>query len=730
MQMDTTMSLDEKYAFIKIHYGESIHGGTVELFKEISYSQVMKISKNLVAYSNILCPVLLSSGRKDLTYCLKLVAIDLSQRLAKPTAYSNFISLKTHIIKLIERGDITWVPYSTEHLSFLSVAIPKMTYEELKKQAIPRKIQLGFKHVNPKIGVFKEVLNKTCSPEISGALINHAMAYKKKTKQRIIAQLTDFLNGITTDKPDWYNHPLVLQSELIKFRANLLDRYQRNTAYLHFHIISKAIRTLMEQGLLDSQIDLPDNYKGSWRDQTLHANNPLVSSLDLYDLKSISSNKDTPRFLELLKKEIHTNLACLTDVAKDIVWKGYQDYLLGSEVVTQYKNFIVQHTDKNIDIEAELAPKFQAKLSAIWPENNISDFLTSKRVAYYDSNYEFYIAGGTNDPNSPYKVSNSVNRYLGLTIEVASAMQTIIVEEIGINPFSLYDISISSDGVGREFVQITDEGSVRLRALKKRAKQSKTRKAKGGPVLLSQIQKSDIDAATCLKMALEMTSRARNSSEIRKLWIIRTANGVQHVSDTAFQHNFNKMKASLPSENNALQHSTLKKIRGSKGVLIFLQSRGDALRTANYLGNKVETTLNRYIPPYLSELIYRNKIRAFQNILLYMAIGLEDSPSDALNMSEEELKSQLEVAFNNEDMGGNLYDKLKNPNDENTQNKEVYFCVSIDNIKTALIYIKTGSDPILKEQCVNAVSAISESTVIMKQMLRTAQLAVQKSEVK
>lgn len=113
-----------------------------------------------------------------------------------------------------------------------------------------------------------------------------------------------------------------------------------------------------------------------------------------------------------------------------------------------------------------------------------------------------------------------------------------------------------------------------------------------------------------------------------------------------------------------------------------------------------------------------------------MAIGLEDSPSDALNMSEEELKSQLEVAFNNEDMGGNFYDKLKNPNDENTQNKEVYFCVSIDNIKTALIYIKTGSDPILKEQCVNAVSAISESTVIMKQMLRTAQLAVQKSEVK
>lgn len=155
--------------------------------------------------------------------------------------------------------------------------------------------------------------------------------------------------------------------------------------------------------------------------------------------------------------------------------------MLGTEVITQYKSFIEQHTGKHIHVEDQLAPKFQTKLSAIWPENNISDFLTSKRVAYYDSNYEFYISGGTNDPNSPYKVSNSVNRYLGLTIEVASAMQTIIVEEIGINPFSLYDISISSDGVGREFVQITDEGSVRLRALKNAQNNQKQGKLKEAP---------------------------------------------------------------------------------------------------------------------------------------------------------------------------------------------------------------------------------------------------------
>mgnify|MGYP003662796259 FL=1 len=535
--MDTTMSLAEKIGFIKIHYSDPIHDGTVELFKEMNYPQVSKISKILVAYSNILSPVLLSNGRDDLTYCLKLVAIDFSQRYSQSTASSNFISLKTHIIKLIERGDIPWVPFSKEDISFLNHAISKTTYKELKKQAIPKKIQLGFLHVRPKTEVFKEVLKKTCSPEISDALINHSMAYKKKTKQRIISQLTDFLNGITSDKTDWYNHPLVLQSEIIKFRANLLDRYNRNTAYLHFHIISKAIRTLMEQGLLNSQIDLPDNYKASRRNQVLRANNPLISNLDLYDLKNISANKDTPRFLEQLQKEIKSNLACLTDVAKNNVWKGYKDYLLGSEVVTQYKSFIEQHTDKNIHDEAELVPNIQTELSTMWPESNISDFLTSKRVAYYDSNYEFYLSGETNDPNSPYKVSNSVNRYLGLTIEVASAMQAIIVEEIGINPFSLYNISISSDGVGREFVQITDEGSVRLRALKKRAKQSKTRKAKGVPVLLSQIQKSDIDAATCLKMALEMTSRARESSEIRKLWVFRTINGVHHASDSAFQQN-------------------------------------------------------------------------------------------------------------------------------------------------------------------------------------------------
>lgn len=72
-----------------------------------------------------------------------------------------------------------------------------------------------------------------------------------------------------------------------------------------------------------------------------------------------------------------------------------------------------------------------------------------------------------------------------------------------------------------------------------------------------------------------MTSRARESSEIRKLWVFRTANGVQHVSDSAFQDNFNKMKASLPSKNKALQHSTLKKNkRFQRGVNISSIKRG------------------------------------------------------------------------------------------------------------------------------------------------------------
>lgn len=59
MQMDKKMSLDEKFVFIKIHYGEPIHDGTVELFKEKkllpNHENIKKILLHIAIFSALYC---------------------------------------------------------------------------------------------------------------------------------------------------------------------------------------------------------------------------------------------------------------------------------------------------------------------------------------------------------------------------------------------------------------------------------------------------------------------------------------------------------------------------------------------------------------------------------------------------------------------------------------------------------------------------------------------------
>ncbi len=184
----------------------------------------------------------------------------------------------------------------------------------------------------------------------------------------------------------------------------------------------------------------------------------------------------------------------------------------------------------------------------------------------------------------------------------------------------------------------------------------------------------------------------------------------------------------LSTQNTTLQEATLKKVRASKGVLIYLNSNGDSIKTSTYFGNTVKTTLNRYIPKYLTEIIYRLKIRNFQKIFLFMATSSDKLPFKSLNMSEAEFKLQLKQVFNNPDMGGNLYEKLTNPCIDNEEDIPLYFCVSDLNLQLAIKYAKDGKDEKLKKNCKDVLDKIGqESSVMMKHMLRTAQLNVEKN---
>jgi hypothetical protein len=58
-------------------------------------------------------------------------------------------------------------------------------------------------------------------------------------------------------------------------------------------------------------------------------------------------------------------------------------------------------------------------------------------------------------------------------------MQIVITEELGFNPHSLYEAAISSTHRGEVFILVNDEGSIRVKVYKKRAKHIRQVSAKG-----------------------------------------------------------------------------------------------------------------------------------------------------------------------------------------------------------------------------------------------------------
>lgn len=240
---------------------------------------------------------------------------------------------------------------------------------------------------------------------------------------------------------------------------------------------------------------------------------------------------------------------------------------------------------------------------------------------------------------------------------------------------------------------------------------------------MNNIQPEDIDAAACFKMALEMSERTRKSMNSEYLWTCLLLGAPAGLPWSAsFQGAFNKIRHLAYEKSGAeeLKEATLKKVRSSKGVLIYLESKGDTLKATSYLGNQVKTALRNYIPKYLSELIYRVKIRAFQNILLYMSVSERDSQFDLLNLTKESYKNRLKQAFKNPDMGGPLFSKLTIQPAISKEANPIYFCLSHENIILALKYIEDGENSNLKADCENVIRKLSEGPTHLKEMLRKA----------
>ena len=562
-----------------------------------------------------------------------------------------------------------------------------------------------------------EALNKYCSIKVRHRLLDFVNSYKHKERKAYRKPIIDFLNQVSDSSKDWEKSPEKIQSELMNYRDNLLSEVDRSTAYNRYNNLTNALKVLIEHGLLSSTTYIPKNIKESSNVEK-YSNNPLILQVNLRDEENHQHFSSSNEFLTFVQSSLSSNLDHLVTVSREIIVKGYAKYLSKDEVISRSKGVPKFSPESNFENQHPV-DYFDIKSFNIYPTEN--------KVAYFDYFFDELVHN-----ERPHNIANltfgtDILEYFGLTPLIASAMQIVITEELGFNPHSLYEAAISSTHRGEVFILVNDEGSIRVKVYKKRAKHIRQVSAKGSNKPLNQLQPEEIDAVACFKMALEMSERTRKSLNSKYLWTCLLLGAPAALPwSTTFQGAFNKIRllAYEKSGSEELKAATLKKVRCSKGVLIYLESKGDTLKASNYFGNQVKTALKSYIPKYLSELIYRVKIRAFQNILLYMSLSEHDSSFDILNLTKESYIARLEQAFKNPDMGGVLFSKLTIPSTMLKETSPIYFCLSHENIILALKYIKEGTDVQLKADCEDVIRKLSEGSTHLKDMLRKAHKAL------
>ena len=599
--------------------------------------------------------------------------------------------------------------------------------EEFSRQqeiVIPHNIKKKLSSPPRAHDAFPKTLNLCCTKEIAHRLLEHISNKKNPKHHRL--PLSEFLPKIYSASKHWHKSPDLIRSELAAFRDDLLDKYQRNTAYGIFQNLKNSFTVLIEHKLLPSETELPGNIKRGAATQRIRANNPAISKLDIYTNFPQQPHLNSQEFLLSLQNDISQNLGNLVGLAQEIVHDAYAKFINKDTTLnfSESREFLFHP-----QLLLKDKPDGKRK-NSVSPFNPIRPLFFENNIAALDFYFDRVLKNEPL-PKTPYlKKKYEHLAYLGLTSRAASAMQIIIVEELGINPYSLYRVKIRSDNRGKEYVQVTDQGTVRLRALKPRARKVQTKNAYGSTEILNQIEPNKIDAAACLRMALEMTSRIRSNLSRNELWLCLTTSGATMPTPETFQNQFNKICKEIRQPYPSLPDATLKKIRTSKAIWIYITSRGDTLKTASYLGNSVKTTLDRYIPNQLTELIHRVKIRSFQNMLLILSTGSDDknSISETLNISKGKLEIMTKELFKNPDMGGGLFDSIsKNEREEKKHMDKVYFCVSEKNITLALKYIELGERDDLKEKCKIAIDKISGGSILFKQMLRKAHMNLQNS---
>ena len=531
-------------------------------------------------------------------------------------------------------------------------------------------------------------LRKNCPSEEIHKYTLHYIS-SKKVEKNYLRPIVNAFEKIREISPVWSESSI--QNGLTLLRSKLIaEKGPISTTYQEFQTVLAYFESLKLSQNIQNHIILPKNIRRPSNASSTRVKNPTLGKINYDTLNKCNELKSAECLIDEYYSHLTLHLDKTIDTCREYVLECFKSYCL------------IQSKEKQ-DKKSE---KIKAALEIINKSN-------TRLVRDFTITSEYEKLGITKE---------ILQQNNGMTINLVSAMQAIITDEIGINPQSLYTIKVTPHGTKSEYIIVEKDGSIRLSVLKWRQRSLQRRSITSSQFALDKnITTADIDASFCIQYALHASKEHRKTINSNQLWVYENSKAITNAPkgfDYAFRGFSNR---NLPDYLQSCS-PTIMKIRTSRAIEIYIRTQGDIIQTASYLGNRVKTSLNTYIPIFLQEIIYRRKISAFQHLYLIIATANIKEKLSILNMSNGEYDDCVKTIYENKDFGGDLFECLSNKTKDININ-EYFFICSPKNFAYAIRYVNTNRDKSKTKYkvCSNALKKASNGSIMIKKILREAE---------
>lgn len=516
----------------------------------------------------------------------------------------------------------------------------------------------------------------------------------------------DFVQFLQEKKVDWnaYDLPSALNDALHQYKSKLLKTKVLRTASSDYGVIRKLFYSLKRNGLIPNRTIIPANFTNKLVSASPRSTNHLICSTNPAVISAIEASEQN--YFDSLEIELRTNLKTLVSHCQNVILENYKKRCeLDSLIASSDIDRIEEHGDH---LDPDLTSSKGQKISFFSKKH---DNGLANCVAYLDrykdrefnrksfkGSHHFY----------DYGLENILS-YFSLSAEVITAIMVVVIEEVGINFDSLRKQKVLRTN-SKEFVKIKPYGGLTISTIKKRARKRQVRDIKAAfsnkLPLPSELEFGDINAEFAIKYALQVNQYFIEKTGKNFLFLTnksRHTDAVRLVSEPAIKRKMKKLSYEACPKIGT-HHPSMKGVRVSKGVLIWLESDGDALRSAKYMGNTVATALKNYIPKELQELQHRKRIRKFQSILSLFVTADSCTPHENMAMDKSEYVQWLKDIFADKDLEGLVVDGFLSSVQKEAG--KIVLKADAQSISQIILAAKNHNTESVRKKCTDIIRAI------------------------